>query len=490
MRTGHYFSTRATLSRRLLLPAVVLCVAVATAVADDPQIVRLTVDAASKPQPALRYRLIPAEHTLREGNAAALYYRALLQLLTAGSSRSELNEQQVELSEWLELPLAEFPREKARELLKQYAYVLDEARIGARRSAAVWDIPLEEGGIHTLLPEIQEIRSIARLLKLQARLALVEGDFDQALDSLNTLFAMGRHVGQSGPLISSLVGAAICGTGLDEVGTWIGTPGAPNLYWALTALPAPMISLRDGIRSERYWIVSTLPYLDVIESTVLSDRQARELLSAVADLFSEVEADDPVARALFGQVPGLPAAGRILLPALNTYSAAKRHLIQEGFDAALVEEMPVAQVVVLVWVKGYRDVLDEMVAWADRPDAERRVALSEIDERLAETQRRPENLLGHIALPAAGAACNAESRLAHWITILRVVEAVRLYAAAHDGQLPSSLADIVEVSIPLDPVTSQPFEYRLEAQTAIVRSPAPRLVGGDYQYELTIRSEN
>ena len=57
------------------------------------------------------------------------------------------------------------------------------------------------------------------------------------------------------------------------------------------------------------------------------------------------------------------------------------------------------------------------------------------------------------------------------IAALRCVEAVRLYAAAHDGQLPASLEDVKDVPLPLDPVHGKPFEYRVVGDRAFFACP-------------------
>jgi hypothetical protein len=58
-----------------------------------------------------------------------------------------------------------------------------------------------------------------------------------------------------------------------------------------------------------------------------------------------------------------------------------------------------------------------------------------------------------------------EGQLEQQIALLRLVEALRLYAAEHDGKLPAQLADIT-VPLPVDPVTGKPFTYTLEGTTA------------------------
>ena len=76
------------------------------------------------------------------------------------------------------------------------------------------------------------------------------------------------------------------------------------------------------------------------------------------------------------------------------------------------------------------------------------------------------------------------------IALLRHVEALRLYAAAHDGTLPRSLSE-VSVPLPDDPSTGKPFRYELAGDTAHLRGQPP--VGEEknpeynVHYEVTLR---
>ena len=62
----------------------------------------------------------------------------------------------------------------------------------------------------------------------------------------------------------------------------------------------------------------------------------------------------------------------------------------------------------------------------------------------------------------------AFARMDRALAAMRCIEALRLYAAAHDGELPATLDDIKEVPIPLNPVTGKPFGYHLEGKTAVL----------------------
>jgi hypothetical protein len=77
------------------------------------------------------------------------------------------------------------------------------------------------------------------------------------------------------------------------------------------------------------------------------------------------------------------------------------------------------------------------------------------------------------------------------IAALRTIEALRLYAAAHGGQLPDRLAEVTAVPMPIDPVTGRPFEYTRKGDTATLEGPPPEgddsHAGNTLRYSLTIK---
>ncbi len=77
-----------------------------------------------------------------------------------------------------------------------------------------------------------------------------------------------------------------------------------------------------------------------------------------------------------------------------------------------------------------------------------------------------------LLLPATNAIHRARGRLEQRIALLRHVEALRLYAAEHNGTLPAKLSD---VAVPLldDPFTGKPFRYEVKGGTAHLRGSHP-----------------
>lgn len=76
------------------------------------------------------------------------------------------------------------------------------------------------------------------------------------------------------------------------------------------------------------------------------------------------------------------------------------------------------------------------------------------------------------------------------LAALQCVEAIRAYAASHGGQLPASLSDVKELTVPVDPITGEPFRYTVTGSTAVLESPLPP--GADKRdgmhYEISVKN--
>jgi hypothetical protein len=73
---------------------------------------------------------------------------------------------------------------------------------------------------------------------------------------------------------------------------------------------------------------------------------------------------------------------------------------------------------------------------------------------------------------------------------LQCVEAIRSYAASHGGQLPQTLDAITEVSLPVDPTSGEPFEYRKTGAMAVLRSALPEGESekARFTYDITVKN--
>ena len=64
-------------------------------------------------------------------------------------------------------------------------------------------------------------------------------------------------------------------------------------------------------------------------------------------------------------------------------------------------------------------------------------------------------------------------RLDNSLNGLQCVEAIRHYAATHNGQLPENLSDISQIEVPKDVVGGEEFEYRRTSVGALLKSAMP-----------------
>jgi hypothetical protein len=84
----------------------------------------------------------------------------------------------------------------------------------------------------------------------------------------------------------------------------------------------------------------------------------------------------------------------------------------------------------------------------------------------------------------------AQTRLEQRLAMLRIVEALRWYAAENDGRFPQKLANFKE-PLPVDPMTGKPFKYESDGKTAHLRGTPPKgmeqIRGHTLHYEITLR---
>jgi tetratricopeptide (TPR) repeat protein len=81
------------------------------------------------------------------------------------------------------------------------------------------------------------------------------------------------------------------------------------------------------------------------------------------------------------------------------------------------------------------------------------------------------------------------NRLDRHVAILQCIEAMRLYAATHEGRFPKQLSEITRVLVPDDPVTHKPFIYSRTGSEAILEGPAPEGAQAReaFRYELHLK---
>jgi hypothetical protein len=430
---------------------------------------------------------MPKRRDLVAGNAAVFYHRAIELLLIrrqetqpAAQGQPRPRSIELEIAQWVTGPARDVPLDQARQRLDDLRNVLHEAELGAWRLSCDWQYDHRDEGYNLLIPEIQEMRSLFRLVALSARVAALEGKTDEAVHWLQTGFAMARHVSHGPTVIQALVGAAMTGELARAVEDLIQAPGTPSLYWALTACPQPFIDMNGAIEAERTIVEQMVPALRTVNDAPWSTAQAQQIVNDLLIKIAPAFGDS-------GIIPG-QVKPRSKRPALNelptrlgltaivakVYPDARRALIAEGRPASEVDSMPAVQVALAHTFKAYQIWRDDEFKWSRLPYAVSYKHAFESGQRRA-PMLSPNPLLTMLQAlePAVMSARIAEVRTDRQLDALRCIEAVRLYAAGHGGKLPPSLEAITEAPAPNDPATGKPFEYRLDGDTATLSGPVP-----------------
>jgi hypothetical protein len=480
---------------RLVLFTCLLIIAVATTSAqqqkesvppvspsprEDPShvIYNLEVSPAGEPRPAMKYRLLPNPADLKPGNAATQYYKAYA-LESELPIRAKAFEK---IEEWRttanrDLDIGELG--KTLELLRDDAFYRS-IRSATNRAACDWEEPLEEEGVHLLLPAMQSLRSVARLLSMKARYEIALRKYDEAILTCRDNFTLGYHLQHDGKLVvQSLVGIAIIGSIMHEgeLLEWIQSPGSPNLYWALSEIP-PYYDSRQVIANDLRLVEYTLPLLREIGERVLAPDEAVELATRAFT----VEADRRLKK------EGLERGAGLAVWALQAYDESYRELSETGFSKELLDRMPALQVALLGRWQRYQHARDDLYKWAVLAyGPARELALRKQNETLQKVDQTVAPF--DVFLPALAPMYRAQLRQHRFLSALRAIEALRLYAARH-GRWPEALADIRDVPVPDDPVTNAPFVYQASDNNATLILVEHRLGSGmEYEYRLRLRDE-
>jgi hypothetical protein len=429
--------------------------------ANDIPVVKLKLPPAAEPRPALRHRLLPHFLDRRPGNAALMYNKVSLQL-----EERDTSELQEKLAKWLDLPLNELPQDEAERELEAFETVLEAVNLATRREHCDWQLPLRETNpIALQLPELSKCREMGRILALQARLQIARGEFEGALHTLQTGFALGTHVAEGPTLVNALVGMAICRMMSDQVREFIQQPNSPNLYWALTGLPRPLIDLRKAAEVEMNFLYLMFPELQDVGD---ESRSVAYWRGFVDRILKETNKEYGLKSPKLGFRPMFAAL------AIKGYPQARRALIREGRSPEEVDVMPVAEVIFRYSLQTYDELRDETFKGFSLPYSEA-AAVMKRAEHYFETEGRKREILpvASLLLPAVGAAKFVEARTDRDIALLRTIEALRMHVAGSEGKLPAALSEVTEVPVPLDPVTGKLFIYRLDGNRAELQAPAP-----------------
>jgi hypothetical protein len=436
-----------------------------------PETIRLSIQPSPLPARALRHALLPPVSELTDGPAVPLLLQGLI---FANNSLDD-----VDTNELDELPLEKLRTDpRVRKLLggqadpRRFTIILPweipngSLHLAARRRDVDWGLPLKEQGFRTTLIHLNSMRVANDVLVIEARLALAEGRFDDAVYTMQTGLSMARMLGNQALMIQTLVEVGIADRMLSVVEQATQVRGSPNLYWALAAIPRPFADAPGALDWERTTLLSEFPAL-------------RDPVHASRDQM------DYVVRHLNETFPTTrPAPPNTAAPSSNKLEQARRMLLERGAAAPDIEKMPAGELQARADAIQTIETIDVMRKVVELPVWQSFPRLAEIEAGLR-TERDSNRMLQSV--PTVARFAFALAKLDRKIAMLQTIEAIRAFAAAHAGQLPGSLDAMEQTPAPLDPTTGKPFEYRLVGRTATLKGPslADQTIDQSLTYELT-----
>lgn len=440
--------------------------------------IRLTIYPAAEPDVPFRYTLLP-EYTDQIKANAAVYLGKVTAEESVFFNNKEIWDN---IDRWGDASLEELRKENARLPITD-TYIHEAARC----TYCDWQLPLgREPYAMILLPEIQQQRQFVRMMAAAARIHIANGEYDEALRLLKSSLAHGRHVAAGGETyVNGLVGVATSHTVHEQLMELVQQPDAPNLYWALARLPRPVIDLRNAIDVEVKMLKLSLLGVDRLERQVVTRDEARELMIQYVNLARYL--DDS------GNYYPITDRSKAVEDAVDelverTFVSAKATLAASDEFGESLDTMPKEQIVLLQVLRDFDRATRQAskAFFVDCPRAQQLLAaeIQRLEESVDQTGYAVKvNQNSVVAIRAARLAIAKNNRR---FALLRLIEALRIYGASHDGQLPEKLEDISEVPVPDDSVTARPFDYQLDGGKATIRSPESELIPA-LHYEITMK---
>jgi hypothetical protein len=460
---------------RFLLAAVLVVASPPGSRADEAA-VHFTVRPMPAPKPALRYQLLPERAELSPGNAAQGYLICFMEERISFFGKEAVAER----ARYLAMPLAELPADRLREY---GGPALRQADWAARLNAVDWQYlsPGRNDRLGDVPGELGQLQVLAASLRVRLRAEVAGRRFDDAIRTAKTMFALSRHLGEHGTEVANLVGLGAAHLTLSGLEEMVQQTGCPNLYWALTDLPWPLVDLRKGIQGDHARVAGELRRLR--DDAPMSESDIEAFVNHLAGILSFVrEQAGKVPHNLRGRWQGRL---RAFATDADRLGAARRRLIEAGCAEALVRQFPPSQIILIDERREFEVQWDERTKLLGLPPWQ-------VDSLAGGLQGKDrENGLFADLLPQTIELCRARAQLGRQIALLRHIEALRLHAASHDGKLPARLCDF-SVPLPDDPFTGKPFAYTVEGTTAHLRGESrsgdESKARGNVHYELMISS--
>lgn len=440
---------------------------------EETKPIELTLTPRAIEQPLLNHRLLPAEFELREGNAATLILRMPW-------------EQQPYMQNVFgtfddDLDLAIDDPKIIENGTQGFDRFYRQLRRAAYKRTADWDYPVGEApAAYILLPDVQGGREfVGKELSVWIRYHIAKGELDKAREGILVGLAVSRHYARTSFMIIQLVSQAIDIMMLDRVVELVAHPDCPNLYWSLTALPRPLLASQPSIEFEERFLESTLPFMNQLDEEGDSDTRPQFNLDRL-DIDRSQEEWERMAKAIIRAYLETGRNGFTTTPEGPELIAAwakraRTELPKEISELREFKAMSDAEAGLRWFLMRHRELSQETTALMSLEPKHALLKLRILQTKIKSFREE----VGMDTLFNLENPLNlylAVRRNDRRIAMLRIVEAIRHFAATHDGRLPNSLDEIADPPVPDDPILLKPFHY--EVNDGVATLSAEGIPGG------------
>ena len=313
-----------------------------------------------------------------------------------------------------------------RRFLKRQGGTLSLLRQAAAKSGCSFDRDYGRPSIDMLIPELDPLRTAARLLALDAICRASDKDYRGAMEDVNAMFRMAEHVSSDPPMVSQLVAMAVDGSAVDTLRHVLASGRVPPEDLAAIHLP-------DGVSYR----------------------------TALRRAFRMEEA---MCLALFQQL----GEGQIRLTEVANMSGGESHL---GSNPPMLA--PLYRVFLLGDdIAAHTRFAAQFDRAAGLSYDQAKLALQQFDRDL---QARPGGVLTALLMPALGAAVEVAVRAEARRGTARLGLALYTYHA-RNGRFPDKLDELAPdfiPALPRDPFDGQAMKFKRTEQGAVVYSIGP-----------------
>lgn len=296
------------------------------------------------------------------------------------------------------------------DLLARHAAAVDLIRRAADRDTCRFQRDWTRPSFEMLLPEMQSLRSAARLLVLEARRDAADGNTEDALRDAGRIQRIGHHAASEPILISNLVGSAIDTMALDT-------------------------------------LAQVLPTLRKSDLATLDTPEIRNLVTTPPAMASHFYGEEAFGLSIFADLADNRRSGPDLV-----------NLLRNGQpQPSALRALPLSILYRVFFLPsdlaGYRSIMTQYQAAASRsepyPDLKKR-----IDTVETQIRDRSPGMLTAMIVPALGAVFKAQTRsVAHHRAAAALVAATK--QQLETGTVPATLDEYTVTLLP--PVSRDPF---------------------------------